>query len=158
LINLRGSRVAVSGAGGAARALLWSLREQSARTTVFARDVERARATARDFNAETASIEGACFDGFDVVVNATPLGTRGERENETPATSTQLRGARIAYDLVYNPRETRFLREAQAAGCATVGGIAMLVAQAADQFKLWTGTDAPLEVMRAAAENLMSDA
>jgi 3-dehydroquinate dehydratase/shikimate dehydrogenase len=158
LINLRGSRVAVIGAGGAARALLWSLREQSAHTTVFARNVERARLTARDFNAEAASIEGASFDGFDVVVNATPLGTRGERENETPATRTQLRGARIAYDLVYNPRETRFLREAQAAGCATVGGLSMLVAQAADQFKLWTSTDAPLEVMRAAVENLMSDA
>jgi len=152
LLNLRGARVAVIGAGGAARALLWSLRENRARATVFARDVERARATARDFGAETARIEGAGFDGYDLVVNATPLGTRGERENETPATVSQLRGARVAYDLVYNPRETRFLREASAAGCATVGGLAMLVAQAAAQFKLWTGTDAPLEVMRDAAE------
>jgi 3-dehydroquinate dehydratase/shikimate dehydrogenase len=152
LLNLRGARVAIIGAGGAARALLWSLREAGARATVFARDVERARATARDFDAETARVEGASFDGFDAVVNTTPLGTRGERENETPATASQLRGARVAYDLVYNPRETRFLREADAAGCATVGGIAMLVAQAAAQFKLWTGTDAPLEVMRDAAE------
>jgi 3-dehydroquinate dehydratase / shikimate dehydrogenase len=152
LLNLRGSRVAIIGAGGAARALLWSLREARAHATVFARDVERARATARDFGAETARIEGAGFDGFDAVVNATPLGTRGEREDETPATVSQLRGARVAYDLVYNPRETRFLREADAAGCATVGGLAMLVAQAAVQFKLWTGTDAPLQVMREAAE------
>lgn len=152
LLNLRGARAAIIGAGGAARALLWSLREAGAHTTVFARDVERARATARDFAAEAARIEGAGFDGFDAVVNATPLGTRGERENETPANASQLRGARVAYDLVYNPRETRFLREADAAGCATVGGLAMLVAQAAVQFKLWTGTDAPLEVMRDAAE------
>jgi shikimate dehydrogenase len=152
LLNLRGARVAVIGAGGAARALLWSLREAGARTTVFARDVERARAAARNFGAETARIEGASFDGFDLVVNATPLGTRGEREDETAATASQLRGARVAYDLVYNPRETRFLREASAAGCTTVGGLAMLVAQAAAQFKLWTGTDAPLEVMRDAAE------
>ena len=152
LLKLRGARVAIIGAGGAARALLWSLREAGARATVFARDVGRARATARDFGAEAARIEGAGFDGFDAVVNATPLGTRGERENETAATSAQLRGARVAYDLVYNPRETRFLREASAAGCATVGGLAMLVAQAAVQFKLWTDTDAPLEVMRDAAE------
>jgi 3-dehydroquinate dehydratase/shikimate dehydrogenase len=152
LLNLRGARVAIIGAGGAARALLWSLREAGTHATVFARDVERARAAARDFGAETARIEGAGFDGFDAVVNATPLGTRGERESETAASSAQLRGARVAYDLVYNPRETRFLREASAAGCATVGGLAMLVAQAAVQFKLWTGTDAPPEVMRDAAE------
>jgi 3-dehydroquinate dehydratase/shikimate dehydrogenase len=155
LLNLRGARVAIIGAGGAARALLWSLREAGAHATVFARDVERARAAARDFGTETARIEGASFDGFDLVANATPLGTRGERENEAAATSAQLRGARVAYDLVYNPRETRFLREADAAGCTTVGGLAMLVAQAAVQFKLWTGMDAPLEVMRAAVEKQM---
>jgi 3-dehydroquinate dehydratase/shikimate dehydrogenase len=152
LLNLRRARAAVIGAGGAARALLWGLRGAGARATVFARNVERARPTARYFGAETARLEGASFDGFDLVVNATPLGTRGESENETAATSAQLRGARVAYDLVYNPRETRFLREASAAGCKTVGGLAMLVAQAAVQFKLWTGTNAPLEVMRDAAE------
>ena len=134
------------------RALLWALRGQGARTTVFARDPERAGATADEFGARAAAVEGATFGGFDLVVNATPLGTRGAREDETPATAAQLRGARVAYDLVYNPRETRFLREALDAGCATVGGLSMLVAQAAAQFKLWTGADAPLEVMRAAAE------
>ncbi len=97
-------------------------------------------------------------EGYDIVVNATPLGTRGSREGETPATAAQLRGARVAYDLVYNPSETKFLREASAAGCATVGGLQMLVAQAAEQFKLWTGADAPLEVMREAAERQMLDA
>ncbi|HST53104.1 MAG TPA: shikimate dehydrogenase, partial [Pyrinomonadaceae bacterium] len=157
LMNPRGTRVAIIGAGGAARALLWSLREHGARSTVFARDVERARATARDFGAEPAQVEGASFDGFDLVVNATPLGTRGASERETPATVAQLRGARVAYDLVYNPRETRFLREASAAGCATVGGLSMLVAQAAAQLKLWTGLDAPLASMKAAVEEQMSD-
>ena len=166
LIDLSRARVAVIGAGGAARALLWSLRERGARTTVFARNGERAREIANAFGADadalganadahgvnTDALERANFGGFDVVVNATPLGTRGEKENETPATASQLRGARVAYDLVYNPHETRFLREAHDAGCATVGGLSMLVAQAAVQFKLWTGADAPLEVMRAAAE------
>ncbi|MFL6286413.1 MAG: shikimate dehydrogenase family protein, partial [Pyrinomonadaceae bacterium] len=92
----------------------------------------------------------------DLVVNATPLGTRGALEGETPATVTQLRGARFAYDLVYNPASTRFIREARDAGCETLGGLAMLVAQAAAQFELWTNESAPLEVMRAAAEGRLS--
>lgn len=153
-IALRASRVAVLGAGGAARALLWSLREAGARAIVFARDVERARATAEKFDAGWQTLDAAArFDNFDLVINTTPLGTRGTREAETPAVAAQLRGARSAYDLVYNPSETRFMREARAAGCELIlGGLSMLVAQAAAQFKLWTGQDAPLEVMREAAE------
>jgi 3-dehydroquinate dehydratase/shikimate dehydrogenase len=153
-LNLRGARVAVLGAGGAARSVLWSLRESGARARVFARDPERARATAETFDALCHPLGGARFDNFDLVVNTTPLGTRGARETETPAEAFQLRGARAAYDLVYNPGETRFMREARAAGCEIIlGGLPMLVAQAAAQFKLWTGQDAPLDVMNAAAES-----
>ncbi|HEY9403888.1 MAG TPA: shikimate dehydrogenase [Pyrinomonadaceae bacterium] len=159
LLKLSASRVAVIGAGGAARAVLWSLRESGARTVVFARDAERARTTAENFDAPCHALDGARFGDFDLVINATPLGTRGERETETPAAAFQLRGARAAYDLVYNPRETRFMREARAAGCEIIlGGLPMLVAQAAAQFKLWTGEDAPLEVMTAAGEKQRAQA
>ncbi|HZH91550.1 MAG TPA: shikimate dehydrogenase [Pyrinomonadaceae bacterium] len=159
LLNLREARVAVVGAGGAARAVLWSLRESGARASVFARSTERARPAASNFDAACHALEGARFDGFDLVINTTPLGTRGERESETPVEASQLRGARAAYDLVYNPSETRFMREARAAGCEiVVGGLPMLVAQAAAQFKLWTGLDAPLEVMSAVAEKQRSEA
>ena len=156
-IDLSAARVAVIGAGGAARALLWELREAGARATLFARDAARAGETARQFDAAPAPLGGARFDGFDLVVNATPLGTRGPMEGETPAAARQLRGARFAYDLVYNPRETRFLREAREAGCRTLGGLPMLVAQAAAQFKLWTMQDAPIEAMREAAERKMKE-
>src|SRR5207237_8485079 len=91
------------------------------------------------------------FRGCDVVINATPTGTRGPTVNETPATAEQLRGVRLAYDLVYNPSGTRFLREARATGCDTLGGIEMLLAQAVEQFKLWTGSEPDREVMRVAA-------
>lgn len=152
LIELRGARVAVLGAGGSARALLWALGARGARATVFARDTSRARVVAEEFGADFSRLEGASFEGFDVVANTTPLGTRGARETETAATESQLRGSRVAYDLVYNPSETRFLREARAAGCETVGGLGMLVAQAEGQFRLWTGRVPPPGVMRAAAE------
>ena len=158
VVELRGARVAVLGAGGAARALLWGLRERGARPTVYARDLAKARAVAGEFGADAATLGEAPLGGYELVVNATPLGTRGKHEREAASAAAQLRGARVAYDLVYNPAETRFLREARAAGCETVGGLPMLVAQAARQFTLWTGLEAPLEVMRAAAERRMADA
>jgi shikimate dehydrogenase len=156
--NLRDARVAIIGAGGAARSALWSLRKEEARVVVFARRPDRAQALARNFDANAEHLAGANFDGFDLVVNATPLGTRGDSETETPVVAAQLRGAHLAYDLVYNPTDTRFLREAAQAGCEVVGGLEMLVAQATAQFKLWTGEDAPLEVMRAAAEKRLQGA
>ena len=152
LLELHGARVALVGTGGAARALLWGLRRAAASTTVFVRNIERARTVAHEFGAACLALSNARFNDFDLVINATPLGTHGHAEDETPATVAQLRGARIAYDLIYNPTETRFMREARAAGCAhVIGGLSMLVAQAAAQFELWTGQSAPLEVMRDAA-------
>lgn len=158
-IDLHGARVAVIGAGGASRAALWSLRERGARTTVFARHLERAAQTSHDFAAASAPLDGARFDGFDLVINATPLGTwkhDGTHEHETPARAENLRGARLVYDLVYNPSQTAFMREASAAGCETIGGLEMLIGQAAAQWKLWTGEDAPVDVMRQAAETKLS--
>lgn len=147
-LNLRDARCGVIGAGGAARSALWSLQQEGARVTLFARDTEKAKPIAEKFGAGCELLDGANFSDFELVVNATPLGTRGEREDKTPALSSQLRGARLAYDLVYKPQETRFLREALEAGCAQLGGIQMLVAQAAEQFRLWTGQPAPLDVMK----------
>jgi 3-dehydroquinate dehydratase/shikimate dehydrogenase len=148
--KLHDARCAIIGAGGAARSALWSLQQEGARVTTFARDVEKAKPVAEKFGANCEQLDEASFDGFDLVINATPLGTRGEREDETPALSSQLRGARLAYDLVYNPQDTLFLREARAAGCDQLNGLQMLIAQAAAQFRLWTGQSAPLDVMKKA--------
>ena len=148
---LRDARCAIIGAGGAASAALFSIRREGARATVFARDHAQAGALAGKFCAESKRLDEEQFGDYDVVINCTPLGTSGPCESETPATAAQLHGARLAYDLVYNPTDTCFLREARAAGCDTLGGLPMLLAQASEQFKLWTGLDAPLETMREAA-------
>jgi 3-dehydroquinate dehydratase/shikimate dehydrogenase len=150
--NLKDARCAVIGAGGAASAALWSLKQTGAKAVVFARDAAKASAVAERFGAASNTLDAAKFEGFDVVVNATPLGTLGQFENDAPAIASQLRGARLAYDLVYNPTETMFLRAARDAGCETLGGLAMLVAQAAEQFRLWTSTEASEDVMYQAAE------
>jgi shikimate dehydrogenase len=155
--SLEGVRCAVVGAGGAARAVVWTLRQEMATASLFARNPETAKAMSNEFKVKCHPMAGAAFSGFDVVINATPLGTRGESETKTPATAEQLRGVRLAYDLVYNPLETRFLREAREAGCETIGGLEMLIGQAVEQFRLWTGKPPDVESMRDAATRALID-
>jgi 3-dehydroquinate dehydratase/shikimate dehydrogenase len=153
--DLRDARCAALGAGGAARCAVWALRQAGADVTVLARDAGKARRLAGDFSAKAGGL-GAALSGFDIVVNATPLGTKGAQENSTPAVAAQLSGVGLAYDLVYNPPLTPFLREAQAADCKVLGGLPMLIRQAAAQFRLWTGHEAPLPALRQAAERSIS--
>jgi shikimate 5-dehydrogenase len=134
---------------------LWALSREGADVTLFVRDPEKAKPVAKELGADCRQLAGAHFGQFEIVINATPLGTQGETEDETPATAEQLGGVRLAYDLVYNPIETRFLHEARAAGCETLSGLEMLIAQAVEQFKLWTGRDPNPEVMLAAAQRAL---
>ncbi len=155
--SLESVRCAVIGAGGAARGVVWALRNEEAAVTVFAREPRRAEAIADEFNVECHPIADTALSDFDVVINATPLGTRGKLETETPVTAEHLRGVRLAYDLVYNPLETRFLREAREAGCETIGGLDMLIGQAVEQFRLWTGKEPDVESMREAAMRALNN-
>lgn len=157
LESLESIRCAVIGAGGAARAVVWALQQELASVTLFCRDPEKAKAIRDQFELSCRPLAHAALSEFDVVINATPLGTRGERETETPVTADQLRGVRLAYDLVYNPLETQFIREARQAGCETVGGLEMLIAQAVEQFRLWTGKEPDVESMRDAGGRALSN-
>ncbi len=149
--TLKQARCAIIGAGGAARAALWALHREGAHADLFVRDPARAQIVSSQFGAECKSIADASFKDFDVVINATPLGTLDEHEDESPVNAEQLRGVGLAYDLVYNPLETRFLRAARSVGCETLNGLEMLIAQAVEQFKLWTGRVPDAEVMREVA-------
>jgi shikimate dehydrogenase len=79
-------------------------------------------------------------DEVDVIVNATPLGMHPDAES-SPLPADALRAGQVAYDIVYVPERTRFLRDAEARGLKTVGGLGMLVHQGRASFKLWTGAD-----------------
>ena len=147
-LPLRGVRGAVLGGGGAARAAAYALRREGAAVTVCARRREQAEHITSSLDvraAEWPPLPGS----WDLLVNATPVGT-APAVNETPWPDARFDG-RFVYDLVYNPPVTRLLREAAAAGCATLGGLDMLVAQAQRQFLLWTGRLPDAGVMRAAA-------
>lgn len=146
LTELRDARVAVLGAGGAARAICYGLNERGAQTTVYARDARKAQALASEFGAQAASLD-EFTGGADIVINCTPVGMQGHGEGRSPVTIDQLKGVRLVYDLIYNPLETRLLKDAETAGCRTLGGMAMLIGQAAEQFRLWTGREAPIELM-----------
>jgi 3-dehydroquinate dehydratase/shikimate dehydrogenase len=148
--SLAGKEVAVIGAGGAARAAIWGLKHEKAVVSIFARDLTKAAL----LNVPCQSLSSAFFSDYDVVINATPLGS-GAHVDQTPATQQQLSGARYVYDLVYNPSETRFLREAAEAGCETLGGFEMLVAQAKIQFELWTGRTPSSSIMQDAKSALL---
>jgi 3-dehydroquinate dehydratase/shikimate dehydrogenase len=148
--SLTRKKVAVIGAGGAARAAIWALQREEAVVTLFARDLAKAAL----LNVPCQSLASASFSDYDVVINATPLGS-GAYIDQIPATQQQLTGARYVYDLIYNPIETRLLREAAQAGCETLGGLEMLVAQAKIQFELWTGRKFSSSIMQSATAALL---
>lgn len=150
LLDVRAARVAVLGAGGSARAVCYGLAQRGAQVTIYAREAHKAAILAAEFKAQAAGLDS--FHGqADIVINCTPMGMKGHSEGQSPITAETLRGVQLVYDLVYNPEQTALLQAAQTAGCQTLGGLAMLVAQAAEQFRLWTGQTAPIEVMWQAA-------
>ena len=148
-VPLSGARVVVLGAGGAARAAAAALVDAGAKVTVCARRRDAADAVAAHAGCESAPMPPEA-GSWDVLLNATSAGMH-PRVDETPWPAPRFDGA-LVYDLVYNPRETRLLKEARSAGCATLDGLPMLVAQAERQFTLWTATPPPPGVMLAAAE------
>jgi 3-dehydroquinate dehydratase / shikimate dehydrogenase len=147
-MSLNAARVAVLGSGGAARAAAVALAGVGARVTLHARRAEAAHAVA-EATGTSAGLMPPAAGTWDLLVNATAAGMHPATD-ETPWPEARFDG-QLVYDLVYNPEETRLLREARLAGCATLGGLDMLVAQAARQFEIWTGQPAPRQVLAAAA-------
>lgn len=147
-VPLSGLRASVLGAGGAARAVAVALASSGCSVCIHARDREKADRIAMLTSAQVGAWPPPP-GSWDLLVNCTPIGMY-PRIDETPMPAEQLTG-RYVYDLVYNPTVTRLLREAAAAGCQTIGGLDMLVAQAHEQYQWWTGDRAPAGVMREAA-------
>ncbi len=147
-LTLPGARAAILGAGGAARAVARALAGCGARVSVHARNASQAAAVAALADG-TVGAWPLPPGGWDLLVNATPVGMLPEVD-QSPVPIGSLTG-RLVYDLVYNPPATRLLREAAGAGCATLGGLEMLVAQAQAQFRWWTGREPDGQVMNEAA-------
>ncbi|HLA94574.1 MAG TPA: shikimate dehydrogenase [Pyrinomonadaceae bacterium] len=155
--DLKDARVSVVGAGGAARACIYALKQEGADVTLFARDTNKAVALADAFDIPVREL---IADNrpltTDILVNTTPLGTKGETQDKTIAVAEQLKDVRLVYDLIYNPIETRLINEAKTAGVPAIGGLEMLIAQGAKQFEIWTGQTAPLDAMSAAVKKKLN--
>jgi 3-dehydroquinate dehydratase/shikimate dehydrogenase len=150
-LELRGKNVVIVGAGGAARAAALALTRKGAAVTVLARDADKAAFVGAAVGCVYGPLDSLDSVAWDVLINATPLGTAGLAADETPVPARLHRAGSVVLDMVYDPLDTRLLREAQAAGCTIIDGLEMLLAQAAVQFETWTGLEAPLDVMKSTA-------
>lgn len=146
---LAGRRVALLGAGGAARAIAWGMRRAGARIAVFNRTASHAQTLADDFGLEFGRPLGALEPHpFDVVVNATAAGFRAP--DVSPLTPGQLAPHLVVMDAAFIPVRTKLIREAEAHGCRVINGTRMLLYQFCGQVELYTGKPAPVEAMHAA--------
>lgn len=144
-LSLKGAKVLVLGAGGAARAAVFGCRDKGAEVWILNRTPETAQKLARQAGAKTIKREAVAKTGFDVIINATPIGMAGQKGAALlgPEDLT----ARIVFDLVYNPIETPLLKMARQKGLTAISGVEMFVQQGARQFEIWTGKPAPEEEM-----------
>ncbi len=145
-LSLKGAKVLVLGAGGAARAAVFGLKEKGADISILNRTVDTAKALASEAKVRVAKREQLAKTDYDVILNATPAGMHGSKLASL-LEPHELR-ARFVFDMVYNPIETPLLRMAHDKGIAIIPGVEMFVHQGARQFEIWTGKPAPEADMR----------
>jgi len=149
-VRLKGARVAVLGAGGAARAAVFGLVEQGAEVFIINRTHEHAVALARAAKAKSLKHELLAKNRFDVLINSTPCGMAGTRQ-AMHIKEDEL-NAGLVFDMVYTPLETPLLKLAASRRIPVIGGLEMFVQQGARQFEIWTGKPAPEADMLRAVE------
>jgi len=154
-VEIKGSKVLIVGAGGASRAIAFQFAKDGADITIANRTEQKAI----DLASEVSSVGSATGCGLDnlkeliadsdILINCTTLGMHPNIE-ESIATSEDMHPDLTVFDIVYNPLETRLLKEAKKAGAKAVTGEMMLIYQGAEAFKIWTGVEPPIDVMKKA--------
>jgi shikimate dehydrogenase len=145
--SIRDKSVALIGAGGAARAIGFGLMAAGGRVTILNRTRVSGERLAADLQAQFLPLDEWVSNRYEILINTTPLGMHPETD-ATPIPKEKLSKEMVVMDIVYNPLETRLLKDAAASGCLTINGAEMFVFQGAQQFELWTGQKAPVDVMR----------
>lgn len=148
LTSLSGKTVALIGAGGAARAVAYGVTQKGAHVAVFNRTKEKADILATEFGGKAYGFdELEKVQDMDIIFNATAVGLH-PTEHESPVPKEYLHKNHIVFDAIYVPYKTRLLQDAELVGAQIIPGMEMLLGQGVAQFKLFTGKDAPEEVMR----------
>jgi len=149
------SNALVLGAGGSARAVVYALLDDGWQVTLASRRLEQAKKLADQFNAADAleiNLQTFQRSNFQLIVNTTPLGMSPNIETSPLPENTVLSKSTFVYDLVYNPHETKLVKNARAQGLQATTGLGMLIEQAVLAFELWTGHNPPREILRMAVE------
>jgi len=140
----------VLGAGGSARAVVYALLNDGWQVSIAARQIKQAQALAHSFagyKLQVTDFSSFVIHPSSLIINATPLGMSPNIEASPLPENTVLNKDTIIYDLVYNPRETKLVRDACAQGCSATTGLGMLIEQAALAFELWTGKNPPRNIL-----------
>ena len=144
-LALKGAKVLVLGAGGAARTAVFSLRNKGAEVFILNRTLPTAQKLAKESGAKVIKREAVAKTTFDVIINGTPIGMAGNK-TQTLLEPKEI-NASYVFDMVYNPVETPLLRAARQKNIPVITGVEMFVQQGARQFEIWTGKPAPEEEM-----------
>ncbi|HEX4606495.1 MAG TPA: shikimate dehydrogenase [Candidatus Angelobacter sp.] len=153
-IRLQGARILVLGAGGAARAAVFGLKERGAEVSILNRTAAAAQKLAKQARARVINRTMLKKLEFDVIINATPAGMEGNRD-PLPLTEQEMK-AKYFFEMVYTPAETKMMKMARDRGMHVIAGAEMFVQQGARQFEIWTGKPAPLIDMQRAVDHALA--
>ncbi len=142
-------KILILGAGGAARAIGYSLKEFGADVYIFNRTKSKSIELAKEFDLETIEFTQIADADFDIIINTTPVGMLPD-SGSSLLHAEQMKGVKVVMDIITHPLETQLLKEAKKAGAETITGARMLLHQACGQFEIWFGKSAPIEVMETA--------
>ncbi|HEV3026713.1 MAG TPA: shikimate dehydrogenase [Planctomycetota bacterium] len=151
--GIYGMRALVLGAGGVSRAIAWGLKREAARVVIANRTFDRGKALAEELGVDFVRWESLMDARAQIVVNGTSVGMTPKTE-ESPVDSSLFKKDMVVMDTVYTPRNTRFLKEARAAGALGIDGVEMFLRQANHQFKLWKGRPIPTEILKEFSQKL----
>jgi shikimate dehydrogenase len=153
----KGESALVLGAGGSARAIIYALLNDGWKVTVAARRIEQADELARSFpkiNVIEYNVQTFELADLQLIVNTTPVGMTPNIDQSPWPENLSFPSNATIYDLVYNPRETKLVKDARAAGLSATTGLGMLIEQAMIGFEIWTGKQIPREIMSSAVEEV----
>jgi 3-dehydroquinate dehydratase/shikimate dehydrogenase len=147
---MQGYNALVLGAGGVSRAIAWGLRQRHADVVIASRTFERSQILAAEIGCRAIEWERRNEVKFNLLVNGTPIGMHPDMDSSpmNPEVLSELGELLVVFDTVYNPENTLLIKQAKKARCRVITGVDMFVRQAAYQYKLFTGRDAPSTLMR----------
>jgi len=146
--ELQGKRALIIGAGGAARAIAFALKEEKAYVIISNRTKKRGEALAKEIDAEFLPFSDIKRSDPDIIIQATSVGMYPEVDKVPVFLEELFRKRPLVMDIVYNPLETKFLKMAKERGCEVIPGVEMFVYQGARQFEIWTEEKAPVQLMK----------